>query len=420
MVKKNSNEIDSKSDLADLVDKLGLPASDAFPSVLVLDDDHAVGETVVAMINSIGAVARVSHTADEFFTEWKRSAPDVAIIDLQMPDRDGLDVIRQLGALGDAQIIVSSGCDARILQSARHAARNNGLSVVGILPKPMRRSALKELLGAVKSRHNPQDAGNLLTTSDVIDAVTLRTALETGQIHPFYQPKLRLHDKTIVGFEALARWEHPGLGLLLPDLFLPSISMHGLDRELTEVMLTQAVMFLSKLPGDHFTMAVNVSMEVCSEASFPSFISGVLAHYSLAPARITLEVTEAGPLEISQDQVDALMRLRMRGLCLSIDDFGTGVSSLERLVRIPFNELKIDRYFVREICTSAEAKNLVLNLVSIATSMDMTVIIEGIEDAPTLELAEKLGCEVGQGYQIARPMPGSDVPAWISDFSSRR
>ncbi len=388
--------------------------SDALPSVLVLDDDHDVAETMSAMARSVGAQARISYTAIEFFREWELSAADVAIIDLQMPDRDGLDVLRQLGKIGSASVILSSGCDARVLEAARHAARNSGLNVVGILPKPVRRSALKKLLEAVQIQGRAKCGPASIEQTGLIDADALRVALADGQIRPYFQPKLRLRDHTLHGFEALARWEHPELGLIQPDVFIPLAETHGLARELTEVMLNDALAFLSRLPVTDVTMAVNVPMNICSDSSFPELLRKVLARHDLSPAHLILEVTEAGPLEISQMQIDALTRLRMQGFCLSIDDFGTGVSSLERLVRIPFNELKIDRYFAREISTSPGAEKLVRNLVRIATAMDMSVTIEGIEDAAAMRLSEKIGCEFGQGYHIARPMPGSRALEWMS------
>lgn len=389
-------------------------ASDGLPSVLVLDDDPDVAETMLTLARSIGSQARMTQTAIDFFREWELCAADVAIIDLQMPGLDGLDVIRQLGKIGRASVILCSGCDTRVLEAARHAARNSGLDVVGILPKPVRRSALKKLLEGV----HVQGAGKKGTASfeqaSQIDAHALRLALNTGQICPYFQPKLRLRCGTLHGFEALARWEHPDLGLIQPDVFIPLAETFGLTRELTERIVDASLGFLSRLSGTELTMAVNVPMSICSEASFPDFLRTTLARYGLSPAHLILEVTEAGPLEISQAQIDALTRLRMQDFCLSIDDFGTGVSSLERLVRIPFNELKIDRYFARELGTSPAAEKLVRNLVRIATAMDMTVTIEGLEDESALQLSDRIGCEFGQGYHIARPMPAAKVIGWMS------
>lgn len=389
------------------------------PSVLVLDDDPDVAETLAAMVGSIGANARVSHTAADFFHAWIRSPADVAIIDLQMPGRDGLDVIHQLGAIGSAQVILSSGCDARILDAARHAASNNGLTVVGVLPKPVRRHALRKLLESVQIRNGTPARQVLPDPTSRIDIRALRKALLDRQIRPFFQPKVRLRDHKVHGFEALARWEHPELGLIQPDVFLPLIETHGLARQMTEVVISQAARFLSQMPDTGLTMAVNVSTHVCSEASFPDFLRMVIGQNDLSPARLILEITEAGPLEISQTQIDVLTRLRMQGFGLSIDDFGTGVSSLERLVRIPFNELKIDRYFAREISTSPGAEKLVRNLVRIATALEMTVTIEGIEDAETMLLSERLGCEFAQGFHIAAPMPGCMVRGWMAAFSKK-
>lgn len=393
--------------------------STALPSLLILDDDPKVAATIAAMAGSVGVHAIVSHTAAEFFHEWKHSAPDVAIIDLQMPGRDGLDVIRQLGETGGAQVILSSGYGSRVLEAARHAARNNGLTVVGILPKPVRRNALKKLLEDVQISCSTQAKPQSFDASSAFQPIALESALSDGQICPYYQPKLRLRDRTIHGFEALARWEHPEMGLIEPGVFLPHMETHGLSRQMTEVMFSQAGEFLSELSCTDLTMAVNVPMNICSETSFQDFLKKVLADNGLSPAHLILEVTEEGPLEVSQKRIDALTRLRMQGFYLSLDDFGTGVSSLERLVRIPFNELKIDRYFVREISTSPEAEKLVRNLVRIATAMDMSVTIEGLEDAEAVLLAEKIGCEFGQGYHFAKPMPGSMVREWMAEFSRR-
>jgi len=394
--------------------------SPVLPSVLVLDDDPDVAETIAAIARSVGAPARISFTASEFFDEWEVSAADVAIIDLQMPGRDGFDVIRHLGAVGGTQVILSSGCEPRILEAARHAARNSGLTVVGTLPKPVRRHALKTFLESIQTRSEAKFGQCSFDESNVINADTLKTALYNRQIRPYFQPKLRLHDRTIHGFEALVRLEHPELGLIQPDMFLPHVETHGLLRQMTDVVISQAVEFMSQLSDTSLTMAVNVPMTICSKPTFPDFLRNVLTRHNLSPGHLILEVTETGPLEMSQKQIDALTRLRMQGFYLSIDDFGTGVSSLERLVRIPFNELKIDRYFVREITTSPGAEKLVRNLVRIAAAMDMAVTIEGIEDAATMLLSEKLGCDFGQGYHIGKPMPGSTVLTWISEFSRQR
>lgn len=384
------------------------------PSVLLLDDDPLVAETLSMMARSFGARVRVSLSAAEFFQQWDLSAPDVAIIDLQMPGQDGLGVIRQLGTIARAQVILSSGSSSRVLDAACHAMRDSGLIVVGVLPKPVRRAELKKLLAAVQTRNGTTAGSSQQQPSPIMDIDAVRGAMTEGQIHPHFQPKLRLRDGVLDGFEALARLEHPELGLISPDVFLPLIHAHGLIWQLTELMVNESLELLSQLPQSGLTMAVNVPLSVCAEASFAEFLRSTLAKYDLQPADMIVELTEAGPIEIAQGQIDALTRLRMQGFGLSIDDFGTGASSIERLVRIPFSEMKIDRYFVKQISTSAAAEQLVKNMVQIASAMEMSVTIEGIEDAETMRLAERLGIDLGQGYYIARPIAKNDLSSWMT------
>ncbi|MCC5986150.1 MAG: EAL domain-containing response regulator [Pararhodobacter sp.] len=388
-------------------------------SVLVLDDDSAVAEIITAMAISLGAQARFVCCADDFFRELDQATADVVIIDLQMPGRDGLEVMRELGTRGPVQVILTSGCDSRVLETARHSARINGLDVVSVLPKPVRRTALLAALKAVQVQNDspktaPIDFGSLAITAEMI-----KEALTNGQIRAHFQPKLRLRDHEPCGFEALARWEHPEMGMISPGVFVPLASMAELDRELCEVMLDQSLSFLAELGDTDLCMAVNVPMRVCAEPAFPALLDGYLQRFDLTPARLILEITEAGPVEMAQGEIDALTRLRMRGYSLSIDDFGTGVSSLERLVRIPFNELKIDRYFARDISTSPGAAKLVRNLVRIAKSMDMSVTIEGVEDAAMMQLSRELGCDIGQGFHIARPMPAEMARTWLIEQAGR-
>lgn len=416
MCAKANHSAGNSVDPSDAGRRMAEIASETPLSVFVLDDDPLVAKTLATMANLSGAQTRIAHSAAEFFQEWAREPADVAIVDLQMPDRDGLDVMRQLGALGSAQVILSSGCDPRILEAARHVARDSGLSVIGVLPKPTRRSVLKALLEKVIPTKDIIIEIKTEKATIVINEDKLQAALSQSQIRPYFQPLIRLSDRSVYGFEALARWDHPDLGAIGPDQFIPVAEAHGLLWQITETMIDNALAFLAQI-GDRATvMAVNVPTDLCAQSSFPEFLTSMLARHVLTPDRLIIEVTETGPLGLTQDHIDALTRLRMHGFNLSIDDFGTGVSSLERLVRIPFNELKIDRYFVQEITTSPEAENLVQNLVQIARSMGMAVVIEGVEDAAAMDLAQDLGCSYAQGYHIAKPMPATQALDWLANW----
>ncbi len=389
-----------------------LKKQSGYPSVLVLDDQNDVAATIANLVGSLGGIARTSDSAESFFHQWEKDPPDVSIIDLKMPQRDGLDVLHELGSRSNAQVILVSGFDLSVLRAARQAAQANGLHVIGVLTKPVRRSELAKLLSEAQSGLKT----GLTTKSNVaphdISIEALTDALRHGRIVPYFQPKIRLRDRTITGFEALARWQQPDGSIIPPTSFIPLLTTAGLDLEFIEEILQKSLVFLSSIGKPHLTMAINVPMHVCSDANFARTLQDVLSEHHVENDRITIELTEAGPSEILQPQIDMLTRLRMDGFRLSIDDFGTGVSSLERLVRIPFNELKIDRQFARDICQAPRAQQLVRHLVGIARSMEMSTTIEGVENSSTLELAALLGCEYAQGYHIGEPMPDSDAREW--------
>jgi len=389
------------------------------PSLIVLDDDQAVAATISAMARTLGCKARFVCSSEAFFAEIEREPADVVIVDLLMPGQDGLEVMRELGARHSVQTVLSSGCDTRVLETARHSARSYGLDVIGVLPKPVRRSALMAVLQSALPRNCRPCGESTRTGLPAITAEMLRQALAEGQIRAHFQPKLRLSDHKPSGFEALARWQHPELGLIQPMEFIPLASGAGLDGELTKVMLDRSLAFLAELDKPELSVAVNVPMRICADPTFLNVLNGLLLRYGLSPPHLVLEVTEAGPMDMNRAEIDALTRLRINGFSLSIDDFGTGVSSLERLVRIPFDELKIDRFFARDIATSPSAKGVVRSLVQLAKTLGMTVTIEGIEDSEAMQLSRDLGCDSVQGYHVAKPMPPAQAREWLHEQASR-
>ncbi len=394
----------------------GAAGAGANLSIIVLDDEPDVAETIVAMLCSLGHDARCTFTSDSFFRDLERNHADLAIIDLMMPGEDGLEVMRKISMNHDLRILLTSGYDTRVLDSARLSARSHGLEVIGILPKPVRRSVLKQALVDIQPQAtNPSRLAPLPVRLN-LSAEMLRTALAEGQIVPYFQPKIRLTDGSLCGFEALARWDHPELGLIPPLDFLPVVAEAGLDLELFETMLEQALHSLAELARPDFAVSVNVPMRLCERPDFLDLLTQAITTHGLTPSHLMLEVTEAGPNKISLEAVDALTRLRLNGFALSIDDFGTGSSSLERLVRIPFDELKIDRYFARDIASSSRGTGVVRNLVQWGKTLGMSITIEGIEDEAGMTMSRDLGCDVIQGYHVSPPVPLDTLRSWVAAF----
>lgn len=399
-------------------------------SVFVIDDDRGVAETITAMVASLGADVRFACDAESFFAGLRERRADVVIVDLMMPDRDGLEVLRDLGQYGPVQVVVSSGCDTRVMETARLSAQHHGLDVLGFLPKPVRRKAMCNLLQLARSSAAPgagpgaagkaARAARPVLARPILTRPMLAQAIAEGQIAPYFQPKLRLLDDKPCGFEALARWEHPDHGTIYPDEFIPLASSAELDFDLSCLMLTKSFEYLVSFDRPDLTVAVNVPLSVCAGAPFANVLENLLDRFDVPAEHLMLEVTEAGASGMTQPQIDNLMRLRMRGVSLSIDDFGTGVSSLERLVKIPFDELKIDRFFARDIGSSRRARGVIRALVQMAKSLGMSVVIEGVEHARDIKISRDLGCDAAQGYHIARPMNIHDTRAWLAGTNDKQ
>jgi diguanylate cyclase (GGDEF)-like protein len=250
----------------------------------------------------------------------------------------------------------------------------------------------------------------------------LRQAITRGEIVLHYQPKLTLADGTLVGVEALARWEHPERGLLGPAEFIPVAESTGLIVPLTlhvlDLALAQARRW--RAAGHHFGVAVNLSPRCLAEPELTEKITQMLWRYHVPAASLELEITENTLAHDPERALATLSALDEAGVRISIDDFGTGYSSMSYLKRLPVSELKVDRSFVAGMLACADDEVLVRSLVELGHNLGLTVVAEGVEDDATLQALEEVGCDVAQGYYLARPMPAAALRTWLHAHTVRR
>lgn len=239
----------------------------------------------------------------------------------------------------------------------------------------------------------------------------LRVALRAGdQMHAWYQPKTDPRDGHVVGFEALVRWQHPTRGLLLPGDFLPAVERAGLLPALTLQVLSQAIAFLQELlaSGRDVHIAVNLGAPDLLDADLPKIVAQLLREHAVAPKYLRLEVTETVVMSDPDRIIATLLDLRTLGVGLSLDDYGTGLSSLGYLRLLPIDELKIDRSFVRDLLSDESCALIVASTIGLAHDLRLRVVAEGVEDQPTLEALADAGCDTVQGWHTGRPAsPGT-------------
>ena len=209
------------------------------------------------------------------------------------------------------------------------------------------------------------------------------------------------------------RWAPTPSLLILPDQFVPLAESSGLIKLLTEQVCDQALCwFAQNFASSTLTLSINFSAKNLADTHLAEWISELCRQHGVDPARVILELTESSAMDDPVKSLALLTRLRMQGFQLSIDDFGTGFSSLVQLVRLPFSELKVDKSFVMTALESHEARAVIKSIVDLGKSLGLRVAAEGVEDAATLDYITSVGCDFAQGYFISEPLPGRDALAW--------
>jgi len=242
----------------------------------------------------------------------------------------------------------------------------------------------------------------------------LRLALQRDELVVLFQPKVDLHTRRLTSAEALVRWQHPRLGLLSPDVFIPIAESTGLIEPLTHAVLRSALAACRtwRNGGLEVSVAVNLSARNVSNPALPGQISAALAAAGLPAEALVLEITESSVMGDHEATIPILAQLVASGVTLSLDDFGTGYSSLAYLQRLPVQEVKIDRSFVTGLTGDDEraSEALITSIVGLGKAFRLRVVAEGVEDAETLERLAELGCDTAQGYHLGRPRPAEELP----------
>jgi diguanylate cyclase (GGDEF)-like protein len=243
----------------------------------------------------------------------------------------------------------------------------------------------------------------------------LRIALDTDQLDVHYQPKLDLRAGRVIGVEALVRWNHPERGLLYPDVFLPLAEQAGLMRRLALQVLERSLRDLQawRASGHDLSVAVNLSVSNLQDVALPDQVGMLLDAFDVPAAALVLEITEDVLMADAARSQQVMAGLRRLGVRLSIDDYGTGYSSLSYLRALPVDELKLDRSFVSNLTSDERAAAIVRSTLQLSLDLGMSMVVEGVEDADTLAALRAWGCDVAQGYHIARPMPADQFLAWL-------
>jgi FOG: EAL domain len=382
---------------------------------LVVEDQGFQRWAMGHMLETLGA-ARIFSAADgNAALEIVKSLDpgvDVIVTDLNMPGMDGMEFIRHLGELHlPIGLIVASEQDRSLVSSVITMARNYGVEVLDAIEKPV---TGKKLLNALEHFSRPARVAERAAHPEfALDEIVHGIARD--EFEPYFQPKVELSTGRVRGAEALARWHHPEHGIVPPASFVRTLEQSGQIDALTISLLAKAAAACKRwrAAGFDLTVSVNVSLVSLADTGLADRVLAVVSRHGVDPKHVTLEITETAAATHLGKVLENLSRLRMRGFGLAIDDYGTGYSSMQQLVRVPFTELKIDQSFVRNAPAQASSRAMLEASLEMAGKLGIVAVAEGVESRTEMKLVTDLGCPLAQGYYIARPMASDDFLRWM-------
>lgn len=390
-------------------------------SILLVDDEPFVRQLTARLLTSIGfsAISEASngHEALKLIDSTGGSF-DIIFCDLMMPDMDGIEFVRHLSELKDPPAIAFlSGAEAAILRAAKGLALARRLNVLGTILKPAKIPDIERALTNFDEDSRPRSRRSVpdITESD------LARAIEADELIFHYQPKVAIPSRSLNSVEALVRWKHPKFGLVFPDAFVALAESGPLITPMTEKLVEIAVRQLAAWKADRLEtrVAVNLSPSMLSDVTLPERLVSLTTKYGVPAEQVVLEITETGVAEDEAIYLEIVTRLHMKGFEISIDDFGTGSSSLSKLEAMPFGELKIDRAFVDGAHADPTKSAILKASINLAKSLNLKTIAEGVELEEDWKLLHELGCDIVQGYFVAKPMPPEDLSDWVRKWASR-
>lgn len=391
-------------------------------SFLVVEDHDFQRNMLVRMLTSLNAkcvyAAADGRAALDLLASVKTPV-DIIISDLAMPVMDGMEFIRHVGERGyRVPVIIASALERSLLTAVEAMTEAYGIPLLGTIEKPVTQQALETMVShyeppAVKPAR-PQAAAPSFTLDEILHG------LDNHEFEPYFQPKIDLATGQVKGAEALARWIHPQQGVVAPHAFIKTLEDNGMIDKLMWVILRKGAAFCGtcRAAGIEGTIAVNLSIKSLADVNLAERVTEIVRGFGIEPRAMVLEVTESAATTDVGRALENLSRLRMNGFGMSIDDYGTGYSSMQQLTRIPFTELKIDRSFVTNAAMHDAAKVILGSSLQLAKHLKIAAVAEGVETQQDWDLLRELGCDLAQGYFIARPMPGEAYCTWIRELGS--
>ncbi|WP_041054911.1 EAL domain-containing protein [Vibrio owensii] len=375
-------------------------------NILIIEDDPIQALNLRIQLRDLGYVhVDTASNLQDVIEVTQRNTFDLVFCDIHLPDTDGISLLSEHLTKDIAKaVVIISIVDDSILQLTMGMCSQLGYRFVSALQKPLVSEALESVMqshkASLQETQTPKNGVNL-SELDIFES------FEQNRFFSVYQPQFSFDSGQLVGLEALVRMEHPKYGIVSPLHFLPLVIKTGRMKDLYAVMLDKATSAVSAL-GGNVKLSLNVTQDLL-ESDLTVITTQICERNEFPLNKLTLELTEEQAYNSSHKALANIARLSIKGVDFSIDDFGTGYASLEKLVDLPFSELKIDRLFISRVKDSYRHQQLTMSAARLAQSLGLHCIAEGVEDVDTWELLKGLGVDTCQGFYTGKPMSISEL-----------
>jgi EAL domain-containing protein (putative c-di-GMP-specific phosphodiesterase class I)/CheY-like chemotaxis protein len=388
-------------------------------NVLVVDDSETILKYVRSVLTQTYKIQQIYTAssvpeAEQLLRHNKHI--NILFLDLNMPHTDGIQLIQRISKLEySGYLVIMSGVSTRVISSVELLTKKYGLNYAGTLLKPMHEDdflPIIDRLGCSKQKRAPQDS---LKTYEIIRAI------KNEDIEVLYQPQIDVFTRRFVAVEALCRLNHPRLGKVPPSRFIDKAEQSDLIVHITNLVLRRAIKDWKKCHqlGLNLEFSVNASPVALQQPEYADIIFNLLEEFQMPASSLCIEVTENILADDQRMELVNLNRLNMKGVKIALDDFGQENSTVDRLQKLPLNYLKLDKHYFIEQKQTLSQLSLINTSLSLASELNLKTIAEGIEDADTLSLITKLGCDYAQGYYISEPIPAKSLIKWSATWHSK-
>ena len=389
---------------------------DTAPLAVIVDKDPDVVVALSLQLRTLGLETHHHHHPSDVLACLDRLRPRLVILDLEIEGVEGIDTLRNLAeAEYRGMVLLLSGVDPKVMRIAERMGRTLGLTMLDSLSKPYRLNDLRDSLDGLQL---PPRVANVGQRGREWGRGEIARALGEQEFVVHYQPQFDLTSQALSGVEALVRWQHPTLGVISPDHFLSLMSFEQ-SRRMTRQIVAQVARDAKRwqAAGQQFSVSINVSPNELIHGELVPLMDDLQRSLG-CPLPLVLEITESDAMQDELLSSEVAARLHLLGMELSVDDFGTGFSSLARLQLLPISELKIDRGFVRHLDDNPQDAAIVEAVALLGQRLGIRVVAEGVETLESLARLMRYGCTHAQGFALARPMPVEGLLALVASLGT--